>query len=528
MVRVMSKYYVILILFLPTLSFCQMVLSMEPTNIEGLRVTHLATETDKIYWMGGMFDQPIALDTIEILNHGADDVFIAQMNDDVIQQYFVLGSNSDDFLADMIVTDDGIWIYGHFWDSLYVNSELTAISSYGKSLFALNWIEDEVAHLIQIDGNRFKEPVTIEPSTHGLIVLANFRDSLLIKDSVYFSSFNTSFCGLFDWQGQLIDGIVFPGSGKIQAADAIVRSDEVIIGGSFQGSINSDGKEIKTNTLDDDGWVATFSMPTLKIESLQRFGGVFEDRVTHLEYYEDTLVVAGYFIGRVELNEMGTLLSNGFERDIFQFYLSPSMQLIRSTSIGGFGDEVLSELKVLDNRLWWIGQSTMEFDWNGRPIQNSDGQPHAFIISEGSEESSSWAVADTGIGSTMLYSMIPYKDSIARLAGSYIGAPIFSEVNDLPMAANDQSFFLDMLIHSKSIQPNFNSIVIFPNPTRSDLNIFSPETISELVIYDLQGRMYMRVQSNKKIPTRNLVPGYYLLNIKLIDGRFETIPFIKL
>jgi hypothetical protein len=142
--------------------------------------------------------------------------------------------------------------------------------------------------------------------------------------------------------------------------------------------------------------------------------------------------------------------------------------------------------------------------------------------------SSSFVVADTGVGSTTIMDMVPLNDTIVRLVGFYRGTPVFGGVSDLPEANQDESFFLNMLILTQSDIPKFNSISVYPNPVRSDLTITSLEVILESVVYDTQGREQARFQGQKKIPTHNLVPGYYLLNVKLINGKIETIPFIKL
>jgi len=70
------------------------------------------------------------------------------------------------------------------------------------------------------------------------------------------------------------------------------------------------------------------------------------------------------------------------------------------------------------------------------------------------------------------------------------------------------------------------SITIFPNPAHSEINIKSDETITDVAIYDAQGKK-VGTSKNKTIDVSSLAPGKYIVKISLKNGEDVIRNFVK-
>lgn len=67
----------------------------------------------------------------------------------------------------------------------------------------------------------------------------------------------------------------------------------------------------------------------------------------------------------------------------------------------------------------------------------------------------------------------------------------------------------------ESLNDHTRSILVFPNPTKNQLNIIADNmSNSEIVIYDLMGELIMKTKNTSTIDVSGLSTGIYILNIK--------------
>ena len=69
-------------------------------------------------------------------------------------------------------------------------------------------------------------------------------------------------------------------------------------------------------------------------------------------------------------------------------------------------------------------------------------------------------------------------------------------------------------------------ISFYPNPVKSDIN-FS-ETMSEVNILDLNGKMLKTVKNTNTLSVENLSKGVYLLEIKTLNDKKNITKMIKI
>ncbi len=75
-----------------------------------------------------------------------------------------------------------------------------------------------------------------------------------------------------------------------------------------------------------------------------------------------------------------------------------------------------------------------------------------------------------------------------------------------------------------------NNIIIYPNPTISQLNISNPAGIDivRIKVYDFTGRVVMDKEFSEQISTADLISGSYILELNDEDNNSYTAQFIKI
>ena len=74
-----------------------------------------------------------------------------------------------------------------------------------------------------------------------------------------------------------------------------------------------------------------------------------------------------------------------------------------------------------------------------------------------------------------------------------------------------------------------NNLIIYPNPAKDKVFVVSPEKISELSIYSLNGKQRINIQPDKKeisVSISSLPQGIYVTNCKT-ESSMKTQLFIK-
>jgi hypothetical protein len=70
-------------------------------------------------------------------------------------------------------------------------------------------------------------------------------------------------------------------------------------------------------------------------------------------------------------------------------------------------------------------------------------------------------------------------------------------------------------------------IIIYPNPASSRISFRNPESITDIEVYDLNGRLRLSQPLNEnEIFIDDFNPGLYFLNLEFKNGTFETFKLI--
>lgn len=72
-----------------------------------------------------------------------------------------------------------------------------------------------------------------------------------------------------------------------------------------------------------------------------------------------------------------------------------------------------------------------------------------------------------------------------------------------------------------------NKIVVYPNPTKGDVNIKAKSTVTTVEVVDLSGRVVKTFGSITQLDLSGLKAGVYMLNVTLADGSKNSTKLIK-
>lgn len=109
-------------------------------------------------------------------------------------------------------------------------------------------------------------------------------------------------------------------------------------------------------------------------------------------------------------------------------------------------------------------------------------------------------------------------------------APDNSEV---PFLLNDQIWEHLNVLECKPLgigEMERNSVSVFPNPAQDKLNILSSATVSEIELYNLQGKSILKekiLEKDKSISLKDLAKGMYFIKITLEDNRIVVRKMFK-
>ncbi len=112
----------------------------------------------------------------------------------------------------------------------------------------------------------------------------------------------------------------------------------------------------------------------------------------------------------------------------------------------------------------------------------------------------------------------------------YFGGDInllVNELKKLPTIVTYESIGVAMLLSNQKFS-EFKAN-IYPNPFSSSICIDSKETISEYSIYELTGKQISTTKSKIELDnlTSKLNPGFYVLNLKLQNGKIANFKLVK-
>ena len=124
--------------------------------------------------------------------------------------------------------------------------------------------------------------------------------------------------------------------------------------------------------------------------------------------------------------------------------------------------------------------------------------------------------------------LINYPNSISTILSDELNN-IYVQTNpslDLPTTVSGLYILNETLDNSEFDYPN--NIIIYPNPSKSILNIKSNISLNHFTIFDVSGRVIFSVTATSNaIDVSSLSSGAYFLKVDGVSGYSNTLKFVK-
>ncbi|AWH83992.1 hypothetical protein HYN59_02190 [Flavobacterium album] len=327
------------------------------------------------------------------------------------------------------------------------------------------------------------QTLSVDGDVTGLHGNGNFPDAWVLKLTA---------AGQIEWQkafgGSFSEGIL----NIIQTTDG---------GYIFTGAAFSSNGDVTSNHGEEDIWVVKISASG-NLEWQKALGGSQYDipgRVIEVD--------GGYMVSGSTNSNNGQITSNHGGYDYWLIKLDPSGNLLWQKTYGGSADDYCNGLSAIDGGYLLSGSST-----------SADGD-----ISAALGGSDCWIVRVDEEG-TMLWDKSVGTSGWESAVNAY-------EVADGFMIAGQGSFFQELGSdyyvvklgqEELGVAEMHKTVSVYPNPVSSILNINSDETISNISIYDMQGRSVLtkiQTENTAKIDVSGLVPNIYIVEAITPSGK---------
>ena len=468
---------------------------------------------------------------------GGDDLFIVKMSNSGIREWGTYhGGNAHDFVTDIHVENDTIYLVGHTTSSNIISSP----GSHEESLTA-----NEAGHITLFntsgqflwgtyfgsEQNNSVEGIAVSESlmfiagrtsgTTGISTTGAFQENL--------AGFTNAFVSSFTKSGSQIWGTYFGGQYTDIAKDIVLdTSGGVFIAGdaSSQNNIATPGAHQETRLSSEQGFISHFDAQGnqvwgtytggtgsdyVSLVNKDSIGSIYiggktssiEDISTNDSYQANLSGAFDCFIQRFNFDgtlEWGSYLGGQGNEDVTSLELNASNNLIvtgstnQNDTVFGIGNSNNDQYNggALDGFIAYLCQTNIpDITYNNGELNSSAADMYEWYLD----------------GQTLnLYSqsITPPADGVYTVETSSFGkCPTISDTfNYSSVSLNEE---------------NVNSISIYPNPTKSMLNVKS-STNSTVIVTDLTGRRILHSQGLKHtyFDLSGVKSGVYVVYI--IDG----------
>lgn len=258
----------------------------------------------------------------------------------------------------------------------------------------------------------------------------------------------------------------------------------------------------------------------------------------------NNIIIAGSFQGTLDTDPgpgVNLLVSNNapnaFTTDIFLAKYDPSGNHLWSGKFGSLNYDDVYEITCDDNDnilISGILYDTCDLDIGAgvymAPLTTSATTfPEPAIIKYSPSGNLIYAFCLSGSGYNS-YGGVVYDGNILYCSGSYNG-PMDTDPTSATLMLNDDGF-----IHVKYIDPTVTGIespatpssdlLVFPNPTVDFLQL-NTNTRGNYTIYSTDGRIMDNGFTNGRIDVQLLSPGFYMVQLVNDEGEISTASFVK-
>ncbi len=183
------------------------------------------------------------------------------------------------------------------------------------------------------------------------------------------------------------------------------------------------------------------------------------------------------------------------------------------------GSDTIHDIVVLDNISEFLNINSIEFECASHPV-TMEYEPHARKLTC-SFENISLPPFSTNTPASHGYLRFRIKSNSGLAIGQIINNRSVIYLDDKPPLLSNyvQTIIVAATANMEIVEPEEVGLLLAPNPTNEELNIFSNTPISTLKVMDLSGRLLFLVKVNNMMETSlltaELAKGIYILEVRV-------------
>ncbi len=482
--------------------------------------------------LAGTFTEDLSYDGQMVFAAGDEDVFLMRLNSQGQLRWMkAFGGVLDDDVSFLLTGEEHFWLAGGFRDEALFDSLELATPDGSRGLFLLELADNgAVLSHRQFDSPGLKSIEALIETTAGELILGGyFEGELTFQDTALQAKGLTDImlikfaaAGAVDWVFQA-GGL---GNNRIECAAAGADS-YLLIAGTFDDFLVLDQDTLFANTLDKDIFVAKLNHEGQLLWS-RKAGGVFDEEIAAIGVDDqDHIVGVGQLIGVMRLSDDQAIQSQNGNTDFFWFELDPDGLPLQAYAYGGALSERVTDLIFLDNTIWISGIYQGMFTLENKPF-DAGGGVGSFIVEwdvQNNELVNSW---NYPASTAVFLNQMVLEETQVLAAGSFGG-----ELNIEGQKLDAGNQFYGLLarmdrLSTSLFTPEAVAFQLFPNPFTHHLNLYAPETIETLWIFDSSGRLRWKTnQPHQSMQLDFLEKGAYLVLIQQAKGGFGQRWVIK-
>lgn len=285
------------------------------------------------------------------------------------------------------------------------------------------------------------------------------------------------------------------------------------------GETNSTDVDITNVYGSYDAWI-------IKIDNLgnvewkNSFGGSNYDSFKSIDITTDnSIIVSGY-----SHSTDGIAITNNSNIGSWIMKFSASGAVNWCKFIGGTNEEASNSVCVTNTDEILVGNFTLSNNGN---VSVNYGTHDFWLVKLDILGNIIWEKSYGGTNQDVLYSILESSDNDYVIAGTSLS-------NDVDLVQNYGStdFWILKLNNENLSSESFinSNNYIFPIPSKNDISLRSDDTIEQITIYDLSGKLVFEEKNinskSKTINISNLITGNYIVKMKTNVG-VNFVKFIK-
>ena len=514
-------------------------------NIE--QISGLQANSQQEIFAIGTFGDDMTIDNNNLLINGLEDIFLFKKdenNQTVWTKTF--GSNDRDKVTGFrLFNDNSLYFSGIFWDNITLDT--FSLSANGSSAFiAKSDTSGDIIWATAIDGSgllKVNEGTTDNQGNY--IITGSFSNDLLFP-SVTLSAIGVEdgFMAKYDKDGNFLWANRFGIQQRTIVTSVATDSlNNIYIAGQFNGRVIFGNDTLWAASNDFDIFLAQYN-DNGNLQYGKRFGGIYNDTNPKLGIGTfGKIVMAGTFMGLLNLDAQTSIQTNNVDSDIFLVTLTQNGDLLTSNQYGYTNNETLINLTVNKDDYYLSGYFDTFTKINDFFIPAYYSVPRNLLIRTTHTD----LVAQPNVVSYFAFDLPSSIDFVAPYTNSanseIVIAGIFQGTINLPIAIPSpvSNGFTDIFMVTMTLPPvatttisNDLIINVFPNPATDfitidwgDFPIYSTAVVEVInAIGQVEQRLSIRNENRIQVPIYHLPKGIYFLKVK-IDEEQIVKQFIK-